>query len=91
MKLTPLKVSMLMALYCNPNFFKTFPSLHSTAQQAALKEFETLGLIIFRGPIPIRTSGKGDDLVGKILDIKINLDDLDNLNADTRQENVGAI
>jgi len=66
MKLTPLKVEMLMALQYSPNFAKTFPHLDSPAQQRALVEFKACELIeIINGNYSLAQRGKV--LVNKIL------------------------
>jgi hypothetical protein len=65
MKLTPLKVSMLIELHCSPDFAKTFPHLDFPAQQGALKEFVCNDLLM----IPeYKLTERGEALIKKILD-----------------------
>ena len=78
MRLTPLKVEMLLGLYYMPNFRKQFSRLNYPAQIEALYEFTLLGLIDFKSTEGINSSEKltpkGVALVNKILAVRLEED-----------------
>lgn len=69
MKLTPLKIEMILAIHYVPSFTEQFPNLYYPAQREALKEFEKNDLI--SSADGIKLSPKGKQLVEKLLAVTI--------------------
>jgi hypothetical protein len=72
MKLTPLKLTMLLDIYCMANFYKQRLDLNFPAQKAALKEFQELYLIQYDCvEQTLHLTKAGQHLIDKVLEVTL--------------------